>query len=441
MSRVQTLSAVTLAVIGVLALPGGASASWSRSMRVPQSAGGLWPAAAVNARGDVAVAWIQEGRSHGHATLRVRAAIRAARADRFSVRTLVAARDLAARGAAVALDARGELTVAWIQQASDNGRWHGRKTVRAAYRRPSGRWSRVQAIGRSLAFNYATPRLAARADGTVVLTYNSRTRAAPGVAASWRVRGRPFGSPQSVPTGRQYLFDPTLAVDPAGRAFLTGTRGCNQLRSDVIVVAAPPGRRRFTTRTTVTSAPGKAVRMAVMGPGAVALAWVSGTCDTTEDLGGRPFAAAVRNGVAGTPVALGDGVAMNLIAGRASAGADVTFSRLPPDLGQAQLMTSRITADGAVGAPVPVGDSWVALAGDPAGDQLVGQPGPFGSRTTPLAARPASGAPIEPAPLAAVGYPWTNGTVAASHGRALAALSFTPPSSMTPSIALAVWRP
>jgi hypothetical protein len=206
-------------------------------------------------------------------------------------------------------------------------------------------------------------------------------------------------------------------------------------------VAAPPGRRRFTARTTVTTAPGKAVRMAVMGPGAVALAWVSGTCDTTEDLGGRPFAAAVRNGVAGTPVALGDGVAMNLIAGRASAGADVTFSRLPPDLGQAQLMTSRITADGAVGAPVPVGDSWVALAGDPAGDQLVGQPGPFGSRTTPLAARPASGAPIEPAPLAAVGYPWTNGTVAASHGRALAALSFTPPSSMTPSIALAVWRP
>ena len=49
--------------------------------------------------------------------LRVRAAIRAANTDRFSVRTLVARRDLAARGTAVALDARGELTEAWIEQA------------------------------------------------------------------------------------------------------------------------------------------------------------------------------------------------------------------------------------------------------------------------------------------------------------------------------------
>ena len=191
-----------------------ASASWSDALRVPQSAEAMWPAAAVNARGDVAVAWIHEGRSQGHATLRVRAAIRPAGAARFSVRTLVARRDLAARGTAVALDARGELTVAWIEQASDNGRTHGRKTVRAAYRTPGGRWSRVQAIGRSSAFNFATPRLAATADGTVVLTYNAHTNAAPGVAAAWRSRGRPFGSPQSVPTDGQYLFDP----DPRRRS-------------------------------------------------------------------------------------------------------------------------------------------------------------------------------------------------------------------------------
>ena len=78
--------------------------------------------------------------------------------------------------------------------------------------------------------------------------------------------------------------------------FLTGTRGCNELRSDVIVIAAPPWRHRFTRRTTVTTAPGKSVRMAVMGGGAVALAWIAGKCDTTEDAGGRPswlrFAAA-----------------------------------------------------------------------------------------------------------------------------------------------------
>jgi hypothetical protein len=274
-----------------------------------------------------------------------------------------------------------------------------------------------------------------------VLTYNSGTSAAPGVAATWRRRGHGFGSLQAVPTGGQYLFDPTLAVDPADGVFLTGTRGCNQPRSDVSLVTAPPGRRRFTTRTTVTTAPGKTVRMAVMGPGAVALAWVSGKCDTTEELGGRPFAATVRDGVAAAPVALGDGVALNLIASPAAAGADVTFSRLEANVAEAQLITSRITADGVVGAPTLVGDGWVALAGDSAGDQLVGRPGPLGSPTTPLAARPASGEPLEPAPVAAVGYPWTNGTVAASDGRALAALSFRPLSSMTPSIVMSVWRP
>ena len=261
MSVLRALSAVALAV---LVLPAAAPASWSPAMRVPDSVEGMWPAAAVNARGDVAVAWIQDGRSQGHATLRVRAAVRRAGADRFSVRTLVARRDLAARGTAVALDPRGELTVAWIEQASDNGLTHGRKTVRAAYRTPGGRWSRLQAVGRSRAFNFATPRLAARDDGTVALTYNSHTSAAPGVAAAWRSRGRPFGTLQSIPTDGQYLFSPTLAVDPAGRVFLTGTRGCNELRSDVVVIAAPPWRHRFTRRTTVTTAPSKSVRMAVM---------------------------------------------------------------------------------------------------------------------------------------------------------------------------------
>ena len=118
----------------------------------------------------------------------------------------------------------------------------------------------------------------------------------------------------------------------------------------------------------------------------------------------------------------------------------MSFTELPPSLGQIRLMQSRITADGAIGAPVPVGDDWLALAGDPAGDQLVGHPDPL-LATTPLAARPAAGAPIEPAPLPAVGYPWTNGTLAAHDGRALAVLSFRPLSSMTPSIVLAVWRP
>ena len=60
---------------------------------------------------------------------------------------------------------------------------------------------------------------------------------------------------------------------------------------------------------------------------------------------------------------------------------------------------------------------------------------------TPLAARSALGGAVDPAPVPEVGYPWTSGTFAASSGRALAALSFRPLSSMSPSIVVSVWRP
>jgi hypothetical protein len=435
----RLLGTCTLALVAALAVPGAAPAGWSGVERVPMSTEALWPGAAVNARGDAAVAWIQEGRSKGHATVRVRAAVRRAGAAGFSVRTLVARRGLAARGAAVALDRRGELTVTWVEQRSDNGRTYGHKTVRAAYRTAGGRWSPVQAIGRSSAFNYALPRLAATPSGTVVLTYNSRTRAAPGVGAAWRSRGRAFGPLQSVPTDGQYLIDPTLAADPEGRVFLTGTRGCNQPGGEVAVVSAPPGRRRFSVRTRVTGAPGKTVRMAVMGPHRLALTWLGGKCDTTEDMAGVPFAATVRDGVASAPVALGDAAALMLAAAPAAGGADVSFSVLSAT--GSGLMTSRIAADGTVGAPVAAPGGWIALAGDRAGDQLLGHPDHIGAAITPLSAQPATGGAAEPAPLPAIGFPWTGGTVAARDGRALAVLSFRPLSSMSPSIVMAVWRP
>jgi hypothetical protein len=82
------------------------------------------------------------------------------------------------------------------------------------------------------------------------------------------------------------------------------------------------------------------------------------------------------------------------------------------------------------------------LAADAAGDQLIGQPDPAGSRaTTPLAARSASGEAVDPAPVPEVGFPWNSGTFAARSGRALAALSFRPLSSMSPSMVVSVWQP
>jgi hypothetical protein len=222
--------------------------------------------------------------------------------------------------------------------------------------------------------------------------------------------------------------------------FLTGTRGCDRTGGAVLVAVAPPGRRRFTTHTTVTTAPGNTVRMAVMGSNTVALSWLSGRCSTTEDLGGLPSATVMRGGEAASPTALGDTAATTLIASPAPAGADVTFTAWPPEAPNGLLMSSRLGVDGAIGPPVAAG-TWIARAGDPAGDQLVGHPDPAGGTLTSLAARPADGAAIEPAPLAAAAYGGTAGAVAAPDGRALAALWFRPLSSMTPSLVLAVWRP
>ena len=360
--------------------------------------------------------------SNGHATVRVRAALRVGGSTRFSVRTLVARRDLAARGAAIALDARGELTVAWVEQPSDAGRTHGHKTVRAAYRSPDGSWSRVQAIGRSAAFNYASPRLAATGSGAVVLTYNAYTSRTSGVAAAWRTQGRRFGSVQSVPVGRDHLFEPTLAVDPGGTAYLTGTRGCARPDASVAVAVAPPRRRRFTKRITVGATAGKAVRMAIMGPGALALAWLDGRCNTTEDTGGVPKATTVRDGVATPSVALGDSAAIGLIVSPAVAGAEVSFTTWPSTAPGGEPMVSLVSADGRIGAPGAPDGGWVALAADRAGDQLVGRAAPLGTATMPLAARSATQGALDPAPLPGVGFPWTGSALAAPDGRALAAL-------------------
>jgi hypothetical protein len=420
----------------VLALPAAASAAWSEAMRAPLSVGAMWPATAMNARGDAAVAWIQEGRSHGHATARVRVAVRAAASRRFTVETLVARRDLAARGTAVAVDSRGEVTVAWIEQASDAGRFHGHKTVRSAFRRTDGTWSAIQAVGRSAAFNYASPRLAVTGRGTVVLTYNAFSSGPSGVSAAWRSRGHRFGAVQSVPVGHDHLLDPTLAVDPSGTAYLTGTRGCDRSGGQVLVAIAPSGRRRFTKRVAATTTPGMSVRMAVMGPGSIALSWLSGRCNTTEDLGGLPAATTIRRGVPAPVTALGAETAIGLTVTGVGAGADVSFVTSPSQA----LMTAHVGADGTVAAPVAPTDGWIALAGDPAGDQLIGRPAPGGAAVTPLAARPVDGG-AEPAPVGAIGFPWTAGVAAAPDGRGLAALSFLPRSSMTPSIVIAVWRP
>jgi hypothetical protein len=201
-----------------LAFAASASASWTSTRAVPGTAGDQmavgFAALAVGGGGRVVVGWVDDGgagRGVRHPVVAVRVSVR--RADgSFDTRTLARRRDLAARWLTVAVDRRGEVTVAWIEALP-----RGHRTVRAAYRTLDGHWSAVQAIGFSSAFSYAVPRLAVAPDGRVLVSYVAGVRAAPGIGVAWRQPGHRFGALRGV--RRLGLFDPVPAF---GRAYISG---------------------------------------------------------------------------------------------------------------------------------------------------------------------------------------------------------------------------
>jgi hypothetical protein len=130
----RALVALVSAVVA-LAFAASASAGWALRRAVPGAGGDTmaigFPALAVGGGGRAAVGWVDDGgagRRVRHPAVAVRVSFR--RADgTFETRTLSRRRDLAARGLTIAVDRRGEVTVAWI-----DARPRGPGTVRAAYR-------------------------------------------------------------------------------------------------------------------------------------------------------------------------------------------------------------------------------------------------------------------------------------------------------------------
>jgi hypothetical protein len=422
-----------------------ASAAWRPPLTIPKSTGASWTVTAVDGRGDLAVAWANqpfEARAGSRPRVSVRVALLRAGASAFDVRTLMSARDRAVAGVTVALDSRGEATVAWMEQPSTRGLLHGHKTLRAAFRTARGRWSSVQDVGRSSAFFYANPRLAAAPDGTVALTYNAGVRAAPGVAAAWRLHARAFGPVQSIPTGpryRGYLMEPTLAFDRGGTGYLAGIRDCDRGTSSGVLYRAPSRTRRFGAAQTVARAPAKSLRMVVTGRGSAVFTWLGQSCSTTEDLTGPPLAASLRGGVVSAPVALAPERGMELTAaGTPGGGAAISWLAFPSDAPTGVIRTAVVGSDGTAGPPAAPADGWVPIAADASGDQLLRQVRVSDmSGIGPLAVRPAVvGSLLQPAPIRAAGFPWSSGASAAPDGSALAALSVS-----GRRLVAAVWRP
>jgi hypothetical protein len=407
-----------------------ALAGWGPVLQPAASGNASKAALSVNGRGAVAAAWLQ-----AYGRTEVVRAFATTPGRRPAVRTLRRVRDRSIVGLTTVLDARGELTVAWVERAATNGLLHGPITVRAAFRMPAGRWSPVQVVSRVSAFAFAEPRLAAAPDGTVALVFNAGIRSAPGMGVAWRTRGRSFGRVGSIPTGRHgYLQEPSLAIDDTGRAFLAGTAGCDASHSSGVLLTTPAHGRRFGPEHTIAHAPATHLRFVLTGGRRAIAAWVGAGCSTTEELSGPVLTTTVVDVAVGTPSVVSAAESTEpILAGAPSGGAELSFTQFGPTSPAGEAVVARLAHDGAVTAPARPPAGVAAVSADPAGDQLVVPARPAGSGPpATVSARPASADPVEAAPLPGPSF-FT--TASATDGPALAAAR---PGGR--ALRIAVWR-
>lgn len=430
---VPLLAAVVVALSLVLAAQ--ASASWTAAAGLTGSKNVRGTAVAVNTRGDAAVGWFVDPSFLGRSgDLQVRVAYRRGWGGRFSVRTVLRRGGLTARNLTLALDKHGQLSVAWIDQAVTKGSLHGRKTVRGVYRTPSGRWSSVQAIGSASPFWYAATTLAVAPNGTVLLTYNARSIAAPGMAAVWRSPGHRFGSVRALPTGRGGLLqEPTTLFDSAGRAYVAGVLDCDSSSSRGVLMTAEPGSHRFSAMRTVAPKPAHHLHLVLTAPGRSALVWRRVGCSTSEDLAGPVYGASLSSAKAGTPALIDPQSGDRLwLSGAPLDTADAAWTAFPESRPEAVLLASRLDDAGSWTAPLAPTDGWVAVKADAIGNQAVQKAQPLASDfVNAVGARSATDA-IEPAPIA--GSPFSAAGATTGAGLVIAA---TGDSKLT----VATWRP
>jgi hypothetical protein len=433
-SRLLVLAA---SAFGAAALAPAAPAAWSPLVRLPASGGAGAPVVATNARGDVAVGWLR-GTTQRNATTSLRVAVRRGPIGRFSTHTLLQGRGIALTGLTLALDRRGELTVAWAQRAAVGGSATHPTAVRAAFRTAGGRWSVNRRVTTVSPFNYALPHLAVRPDRSVLLAFNAGIPSAPGVGFAWRRPGHVFTRARSLKTGpRGSFLDLQTGVDAAGRAYVAGVRDCASGRSTGVLYVAPPARARFVNGRIVAPAPVRDLHVAVDPAGGAALTWLAEGCSTTESLPGAVQALRATPGGApiGAPATVAPSPALELSLSRGPGGsAEVGWTTFGPTAPDGVVRIARSDGSGVFGAPLAPPDGWVAVAADAAGDQLVENPPPasngFASRA---AVRTPDGAvsvsPLRPRFL-------TAGATVLPSGRGVAVATATPS-----GVRVTAWRP
>jgi hypothetical protein len=451
-----------LAVVALLLLASSALAGWSTprplSGSAPAYLGGTGPAAlTTDARGDAALAW-REFRKAGRPPnwwydSFVHVAF-AAPTGRIVTHTVWARGHSLIAGVTEAFDARGELSVAWVEQPSPSG---GPITVRALRRSPAGHWSATQTVGRSsTAFFYAKPELAVAPDGEMLLTWNAGS--AVGVKAAWRSPGHDFGAASVVDSSKAAaILDPTPIFDPGGAAHVYGTVDCDGPKSRGVMLSTPAHSHHFLGPVVVAPAPAENLVISFSAPGRALAAWQHEDCSTLEADPGSPYARVMLRGSFAAPVALDAHTSayyVTPVAANAGGGSIAWVGEpfLPGALPSLMVVTAGMEG---VSTPSTPADGLVPVGRDAAGDlvlqdlllelEITQGTTPGGAApASPVAVQPIAGRALEPSPLA----PITGAPPALSLPSSLiaepgvgrgVALAWT--NGVTGRVAIATWRP
>jgi hypothetical protein len=419
-----------------------AGAHWSTPVSVPVTTYGM-NAVAVDARGDAAVAWASSGSPARSPTYKtsVRVSVRAWN-GRVRTHRVWSSTDANLVGISVAIDRRGETTVAWITKRRHD-RLSPTGTVRAAYGTLAGHWTEARVVGQGR----GEPRLAVAADREVLLVWIGGR-----ITTAWRSPGHPFGTPRTLVSPhvqpglpRSGPLGAIPSFDARGRAYLAG-------ECEAVVHSTAPHSHRFGHKAALDLGAKLGVSFSVTPAGDGLASWVNGRCTTDESAGDTPgpvFASVMRAGRFGPPLPLTAATTQftgsNALA-TSGGGGTVTWSTFDPAKGT---FGATIGSGGSVGPAYPITDPLTALVADGGGDQVLtgtsAVPGHGGSGTPPpggqlvqggVAIRAAGGGADQPAPHG-------NGrlAVATPVGRAAALVWSTSPTGVGGRLAVSVWRP
>jgi len=401
-----------LAVVAALATGATpALAGWSAPRAVSYSTAAFrYVALATDARGETALAFANES---DVGLVQTRAAVSVAfvgASGRLVQRTLWRSGDALVGGVAVALDARGELTVAWIDAARGrSGATLYPYTIQAAYRTASGKWSATQVVGFSGPFVGADLRLAAAPNREVLLTWVAHTKNAPGVAAAWRKPGHRFGPESAVSrVNSAMMSEATSLFDSGGAAHIYGTVSCGRLiRTCATMLSSAPRSHRFGAPLLIAPAPAELPVVSFSAPGQALIAWEAGDYEALEPYFAAPYARVMTGGSLSAPVALQPGSpdiasSVNAVAADGGGGT-VSWSALPQTYPSSpQTMLAVGDTSGHFSAPSVSANGMMPTLRDGVGDMLLKlgwSGGPAGIPPSPIAVQPSSGGMPQSSPM------------------------------------------